>query len=71
MATRFRLWQIDRNQTARDDHPKPSHRGGEESFIHINRIAPVYPLTEGFAATLAARTVWRTLESKLQLKVAG
>src|SRR5277367_3870534 len=30
------------------DHPETEViEGGEESFIHINRIAPVYPLTEG------------------------
>src|SRR5436190_2045097 len=30
------------------DHPETEViYGGEESLIHINRIAPIYPLTEG------------------------
>ena len=36
--------------------------GGEESFIHINRIAPVYPLTEGLPQRWLRGLVWRTLE---------
>src|SRR5208283_1507935 len=35
--------------------------GGEESFIHINRIAPVYPLTEGLPQRWLRGLVWRTL----------
>jgi ATP-dependent DNA helicase RecG len=42
--------------------------GGEESFIHINRIAPVYPLTEGLPQRWLRGLVWRTLESKLQVE---
>jgi ATP-dependent DNA helicase RecG len=51
---------------------------GEESFIHINRIAPVYPLTEGLPQRWLRGLIWRTLEKfesqiaepwpKLQLK---
>jgi ATP-dependent DNA helicase RecG len=36
--------------------------GGEESFIHINRIAPVYPLTEGLPQRWLRGLIWRTLE---------
>jgi len=44
-------------------HPKPkSSEGGEESFIHINRIAPVYPLTEGLPQRWLRGLIWRTLE---------
>ena len=35
---------------------------GEESFIHINRIAPIYPLTEGLPQRWLRGLVWRTLE---------
>ncbi|MFZ0828633.1 MAG: ATP-dependent DNA helicase RecG [Verrucomicrobiia bacterium] len=36
--------------------------GGEEGFIHINRIAPVYSLTEGLPQRWLRGLVWRTLE---------
>ena len=36
--------------------------GGEESFIHINRIAPVYPLTDGLPQRWLRGLIWRTLE---------
>jgi ATP-dependent DNA helicase RecG len=36
--------------------------GGEESFIHINRIAPVYPLTEGLPQRWLRGLIWRTLD---------
>src|SRR5271154_2498553 len=35
---------------------------GEESFIHINRIAPIYPLTEGLPQRWLRGLIWRTLE---------
>jgi ATP-dependent DNA helicase RecG len=34
---------------------------GEESFVHINRIAPIYPLTEGLPQRWLRGLVWRTL----------
>ena len=43
--------------------------GGEESFIHINRIAPVYPLTEGLPQRWVRGLVWRTLE-KFETQIA-
>jgi ATP-dependent DNA helicase RecG len=45
------------------DHPETEViEPGEESFIHINRIAPVYPLTEGLPQRWLRGLVWRTLE---------
>ncbi len=35
---------------------------GEESFIHINRIAPIYPLTEGLPQRWLRGLIWRTLD---------
>ena len=44
------------------DHPETEViEGGEESFIHINRIAPVYPLTEGLPQRWLRGFIWRTL----------
>ncbi len=36
--------------------------GGEETSIHINRIAPIYPLTEGLPQRWLRSLIWRTLE---------
>jgi ATP-dependent DNA helicase RecG len=45
------------------DHPETEViEGGEESFIHINRIAPVYPLTEGLPQRWLRGLIWRILE---------
>lgn len=45
------------------DHPETEViEGGAESSIHINRIAPVYPLTEGLPQRWLRSLVWRTLE---------
>ena len=45
------------------DHPETEViESGEESFIHINRIAPVYPLTEGLPQRWLRGLIWRTLE---------
>jgi len=45
------------------DHPETEViEPGEESFIHINRIAPIYPLTEGLPQRWLRGLVWRTLE---------
>jgi len=44
------------------DHPETEViEGGEESFIHINRIAPIYPLTEGLPQRWLRGLIWRTL----------
>src|ERR1700679_1355575 len=45
------------------DHPETEViEPGEESSIHINRIAPIYPLTEGLPQRWLRGLVWRTLE---------
>jgi ATP-dependent DNA helicase RecG len=45
------------------DHPETEViEGGEESFIHINRIAPIYSLTDGLPQRWLRGLVWRTLE---------
>lgn len=44
------------------DHPETEViEDGEESFIHINRIAPIYPLTEGLPQRWLRGLIWRTL----------
>jgi ATP-dependent DNA helicase RecG len=44
------------------DHPETEVvEPGEEASIHINRIAPVYPLTEGLPQRWLRSLVWRTL----------
>ena len=44
------------------DHPETEViEGGEEGFIHVNRIAPVYPLTEGLPQRWLRGLIWRTL----------
>ena len=45
------------------DHPESEViESGEEGFIHINRIAPIYPLTEGLPQRWLRGLIWRTLE---------
>jgi ATP-dependent DNA helicase RecG len=45
------------------DHPETEIvEGGEESSIHLNRIAPIYPLTEGLPQRWVRSLIWRTLE---------
>jgi ATP-dependent DNA helicase RecG len=45
------------------DHPETElvEDDGEE-LIHVNRIAPIHPLTEGITARVMRTLVWRTLE---------
>ena len=44
------------------DHPETEViEGGEESSIHINRIAPIYPLTEGLPQRWLRSLIWHTL----------
>lgn len=46
------------------DHPETEVlEGGEENFIHLNRITPVYPLTEGLPQRWLRALMWRTLEA--------
>jgi ATP-dependent DNA helicase RecG len=45
------------------DHPETEPiEPGEEEFIHVNRIVPVHPLTEGLSARAMRTLVWRALE---------
>src|SRR5262245_24090581 len=44
------------------DHPETEVIDtGEELFIHIDRIAPIYPLTEGLPQRWLRGLIWRTL----------
>ncbi len=44
------------------DHPETEVvEGGDENFIHLNRITPVYPLTEGLPQRWLRSLIWRTL----------
>ncbi|HTJ01039.1 MAG TPA: ATP-dependent DNA helicase RecG [Dongiaceae bacterium] len=44
------------------DHPETEViEAGEESSIHINRIVPIYPLTEGLPQRWLRGLLWRTL----------
>jgi ATP-dependent DNA helicase RecG len=46
------------------DHPETEVlEGGEESFIHLNRLTPIYPLTEGLPQRWLRALVWRTLQA--------
>jgi ATP-dependent DNA helicase RecG len=45
------------------DHPETEViEGGEENFVHFNRIVPIYPLTEGLPQRWLRGLMWRTLE---------
>ena len=45
------------------DHPETELvEPGEDEFIHVNRIVPVHPLTEGLTARAMRTLVWRALE---------
>src|SRR6266446_6662385 len=44
------------------DHPETEVvEGGEENFIHLNRITPIYPLTDGLPQRWLRTFIWRTL----------
>jgi ATP-dependent DNA helicase RecG len=45
------------------DHPETELvEPGEDEFIHVNRIVPVHPLTEGLTARVLRSLIWRALE---------
>jgi ATP-dependent DNA helicase RecG len=45
------------------DHPETEIiEAGEESSIHLNRVVPIYPLTEGLPQRWLRGLIWRTLE---------
>jgi len=45
------------------DHPETERiESGEDEFIHVNRIVPIHPLTEGLTARVMRTLIWRALE---------
>jgi ATP-dependent DNA helicase RecG len=45
------------------DHPETEIvEGGEESSIHLSRVVPIYPLTEGLQQRWLRSMIWHTLE---------
>jgi ATP-dependent DNA helicase RecG len=60
------------------DHPETELvEPGEDEFIHVNRIVPIHPLTDGLTARVMRMLVWRALEKfeneikEPELKVEG
>jgi len=44
------------------DHPETEPvENSEEEFIHVNRIVPIYPLTEGLSQRWLRALIWRAL----------
>src|SRR5262249_9656242 len=45
------------------DHPETEViEAGDDSSLHLNRIVPIYPLTEGLSQRWLRTTIWRVLE---------
>ena len=45
------------------DHPETELvEADDDEFIHVNRIVPIHPLTEGLTARVMRSLVWRALE---------
>ncbi len=45
------------------DHPETELvEPGEDEFIHVNRIVPIHPLTDGLTARVMRSLIWRALE---------
>ncbi len=44
------------------DHPETEVIQGVETSVHLNRIAPIYPLTEGLPQRWLRSLLWRLLE---------
>jgi len=45
------------------EHPETElMEPGDDEFIHVNRIVPVHPLTEGLTARVMRGLIWRALE---------
>jgi ATP-dependent DNA helicase RecG len=52
------------------DHPETEIvEPDDDEFIHVNRIAPIHPLTEGLTARVMRTLVWRALE-KFETEIA-
>jgi ATP-dependent DNA helicase RecG len=46
------------------DHPETELvEPGDDEFIHVSRIVPVHPLTEGLTARVMRSLIWRALEN--------
>lgn len=46
------------------DHPETEVlEGGEENFIHLNRLTPIYALTEGLPQRWLRSLMWRTVQA--------
>jgi ATP-dependent DNA helicase RecG len=46
------------------DHPETEVvETGEEDWVHLNRVVPIYPLTEGLSQRWLRGLIWRTLSS--------
>lgn len=46
------------------DHPETEVlEGGSENFIHLNRLTPIYPLTEGLPQRWLRGLIYRTLQA--------
>ena len=54
-------------------HPETEYcEPGDDEFIHVNRIVPIHPLTEGLTARVMRSIIWRALEKyENELQVAG
>ena len=45
------------------DHPETEFvEPGDDEFVHVNRIVPVHPLTEGLTARVMRTLIWHALE---------
>jgi ATP-dependent DNA helicase RecG len=45
------------------DHPETEVvEGGDDASVHLNRIVPIYPLTEGLPQRWLRALIWRSLE---------
>lgn len=45
------------------EHPETEFiEPGDDEFIHVNRIVPIHPLTEGLTARVLRGLIWRALE---------
>jgi ATP-dependent DNA helicase RecG len=48
------------------DHPETERLdAGEENAIHLNRLVPIYPLTEGLTQRWLRTLIWRALEEHI------
>ena len=49
------------------DHPETEViQTGDEEFLHLGRITPVYPLTQGMTQRWLRGLIWRTVQAALQ-----